>query len=155
MSKFENGNFIDDLEKMRDFKTLSKEEFLNSYSYLTEAEYENTVDLYREKQGLLELLYRKNADEYITFKEQLRDYDVDTLISADLAYEIVTKKDFMLIIEWCGEDFLTIEQIKKLLNVENLLEILYDDWLKYDDDGVIDGVYKEFIFGFWDWEALK
>lgn len=43
---FEDGNFIDDVEKMRDFKTLSKEEFLKSYSYLTEAEYDNTMKIY-------------------------------------------------------------------------------------------------------------
>lgn len=36
-------SFIDDTEKMRDFIYLSKEEFLFSYSYLTEEEYEATV----------------------------------------------------------------------------------------------------------------
>ena len=47
-----NGNFIDDTEKMRDFKALSKEEFLSSYSYLTEAEYDNTMEIYKQmKQG--------------------------------------------------------------------------------------------------------
>ena len=35
-------NFLDDREKMRDFKTLSKKEFLASYSYLTETEYQLT-----------------------------------------------------------------------------------------------------------------
>lgn len=44
-----NSNFIDDVEKMRDFKILSKEEFLASYSYLTEAEYENTARLFEQK----------------------------------------------------------------------------------------------------------
>ena len=37
--------FINDKEKMRDFKTLTKEEFLESYSYLTEEEYDNTYKL--------------------------------------------------------------------------------------------------------------
>lgn len=37
------GSFVNDEEKMRDFDELSKEEFLSSYSYLTEAEYEATV----------------------------------------------------------------------------------------------------------------
>ena len=40
-------NFITDTEKMRDFKTLSKEEFLESYSYLTEEEYDNTMEMMR------------------------------------------------------------------------------------------------------------
>lgn len=35
-------SFIDDKEKMYDFFLLSKEDFLNSYSYLTEEEYELT-----------------------------------------------------------------------------------------------------------------
>ena len=34
--------FLDDEEKMRDFTTITKEEFLNSYSYLSEAEYDIT-----------------------------------------------------------------------------------------------------------------
>ena len=44
---FTSGNFIDDAEKMRDFKELSKEEFLASYSYLTEAEYDNTMEIFK------------------------------------------------------------------------------------------------------------
>jgi len=36
-------SFIDDKEKMRDFKILSKQEFLQSYSYLTELEYDLTA----------------------------------------------------------------------------------------------------------------
>jgi hypothetical protein len=35
-------NFSDDDEKMADFEILTKEEFLTSYSYLTEQEYDNT-----------------------------------------------------------------------------------------------------------------
>ena len=35
-------DFYDDAEKMSDFKKLSKDEFLKSYSYLTEQEYDNT-----------------------------------------------------------------------------------------------------------------
>jgi len=49
ISKFINDttieytSFITDKEKMRDFEILTKEEFLNSYSYITEAEYDLTV----------------------------------------------------------------------------------------------------------------
>ena len=35
-------DFTDDKEKMIDFKLLSKTEFLSSYSYLTEEEYDLT-----------------------------------------------------------------------------------------------------------------
>lgn len=41
-----NENFIHDHEKMVDFLGLSKEEFMKSYSYLTDDEYENTKRIY-------------------------------------------------------------------------------------------------------------
>ena len=44
-----NGNFIHDYEKMVDFKILSKEEFMRSYSYLSDDEYENTKRIYNER----------------------------------------------------------------------------------------------------------
>ena len=37
------SNFIDDEEKMIDFNAITKEEFLKSYSYITEQEYDNTM----------------------------------------------------------------------------------------------------------------
>ena len=37
-------HFADDEEKMVDFRILTKEEFLFSYSYLTEEEYDMTVE---------------------------------------------------------------------------------------------------------------
>ena len=46
---YSNNDFINDAEKMRDFPVLTKEEFLASYSYLTEAEYDNTVELYQQR----------------------------------------------------------------------------------------------------------
>lgn len=36
-------SFCDDVEKMYDFRKMSKEEFLRCYSYLTETEYELTA----------------------------------------------------------------------------------------------------------------
>ena len=41
--KKETLNFTNDKEKMNDFKILTKEEFLKSYSYITEKEYDDTV----------------------------------------------------------------------------------------------------------------
>ena len=40
-------DFLDDHEKMRDFWELSKEEFLASYSYLVEEEYDLTAERIR------------------------------------------------------------------------------------------------------------
>ena len=39
-------HFLDDKEKMEDFAFLSKEEFLASYSYLTEEEYDETLEAF-------------------------------------------------------------------------------------------------------------
>lgn len=50
-------DFYDDVEKMKDFEELSKHEFLNMYSYLTDEEYENTAKLYYINQ--LEEIKRK------------------------------------------------------------------------------------------------
>lgn len=47
-------NFLSDEEKMYDFLRLSKEEFLASYSYLTEEEYEVTTDAYRALSKVLQ-----------------------------------------------------------------------------------------------------
>lgn len=45
MEKIKNlSHFADDEEKMVDFKILTKEEFLFSYSYLTEEEYDMTME---------------------------------------------------------------------------------------------------------------
>ena len=40
--------FVNDGEKMRDFFDLTKEEFLESYSYLTEEEYDATAEYVKE-----------------------------------------------------------------------------------------------------------
>jgi len=42
-------DFSDDKEKIKDFKKLSKEEFLKSYSYLTEEEYNLTTKRLNKK----------------------------------------------------------------------------------------------------------
>ena len=46
IQKLASKSFIADAEKMRDFFDLTKEEFLNSYSYLTEEEYDATSDYF-------------------------------------------------------------------------------------------------------------
>ncbi len=47
ISEIASKSFINDWEKMRDFFALTKEEFLHSYSYLTENEYDATDDYYQ------------------------------------------------------------------------------------------------------------
>ena len=50
-----NADFLTDEEKMRDFKALTKDEFLVSYSYLTEEEYDNTDSRFRLEKILCDL----------------------------------------------------------------------------------------------------
>lgn len=49
----ENYNFIDDEEKMADYWDLTKEQFLFSYSYLTEEEYEATREIVGDRDNIL------------------------------------------------------------------------------------------------------
>lgn len=65
------GNFIGDKEKMYDFTRLTKEEFMNTYSYLTGEEYDNTECIYQQMLGVLEevetklfILSEKNWSRY-------------------------------------------------------------------------------------------
>ena len=76
---FKAGNFIDDTEKMRDFQTLSKEDFLESYSYLTEEEYENTMQI------ALQRAYKRL--EEIEKELQLEYEDGETCWAANLEAE--------------------------------------------------------------------
>ena len=77
-------SFLDDEEKMRDFYLLSKEEFLASYSYLTEEEYEATKRDLEEirkydylmslKQDVLVSLYLQTKKERDMAISQLKEH---------------------------------------------------------------------------------
>lgn len=86
--------FIDDGEKMRDFFHLSKEEFLESYSYLTEEEYDET-ERYVKKNKIEPHLYvcDRCLSAIIAHEgnQVVRCWDVDS------DNEIQSKCD------WCGE----------------------------------------------------
>lgn len=58
-------SFITDKEKMRDFFRLSKRDFLNSYSYLSEKEYDSTFyDLYQNTLKIDTYENRKHIQDY-------------------------------------------------------------------------------------------
>lgn len=69
MNDFKKGNFVNDAEKMRDFHRLTKEEFLQSYSYLTEEEYDNTKAI--ESAWLEYVKYRSKIIELIVNGREL------------------------------------------------------------------------------------
>ncbi|MBO7697345.1 MAG: hypothetical protein J6T10_32350 [Methanobrevibacter sp.] len=68
----ENYNFIDDSDKMKDLVKLSKKDFLESYSYLTEEEYDETA----------KLLLHKCLENYhvITVKDLCDDIDYGKIL---------------------------------------------------------------------------
>ena len=62
-------DFINDDEKMRDYFLLTKDEFLESYKYLSENDYNETQEIVK-RQGVIELDYRgeddKNRPTYVS-----------------------------------------------------------------------------------------
>lgn len=124
-------SFADDAEKMRDFVSLTSEEFLSSYSYLTEAEYKATLDDVMVNNGVpiinaaLELVDRDDAaalmssllmdDEWSTytmFESLAADYvggNVDVREGINLAVSALTGWKF--------------DSIAKRLLIENQEEV--------------------------------
>lgn len=73
------NDFVDDLEKIRDLLYLNKEEFLKTYSYIDEAEYENTVKkilgyVKSKKHSRENLKEKRNADIEATRKYNIEYY---------------------------------------------------------------------------------
>lgn len=66
------SNFLSDKEKMEDFYNLSKEDFLHSYSYLTEDEYDETLKIFNK------------------LKEEIKEYDIERE-RLDLKWEKIQK----------------------------------------------------------------
>ena len=84
---FKDADFIDDEEKMYDFVRLTKEEFLSSYSYLTEDEYDNTKRLYDMRQNGNYTLTKQDIED------KLYDFFNDKMTTGD-APEIEDVKRF-------------------------------------------------------------
>lgn len=80
MKSIQTTPFVDDGEKMRDFFDLTKEEFLESYSYLTEEEYDATAE-YVKEHNLVKPLWICNhclcAIEAHEGNQIYREWDVD------------------------------------------------------------------------------
>ncbi len=122
-------SFIDDKEKMVDFWTLDKDEFLQSYSYLTEEEYDATaaeahkladasVDEHNEQ--LNTALYKKMFAEQEAYKEWLLTRSPQEIL--DHAYEYNVREDILLSLE---ENNLSNEQAEALLESDIPLSDVY------------------------------
>lgn len=103
------------------------------------------------KNGLLSQLENKVNKEYTDYINSLYDLDAEEIIKC--SYKTIMLENFKNIISYDSDSHLDECQIAKLLRVENLLELLYADWLKYDDSEY--DILGEFVFGYWDWNYFK
>ena len=106
-------DFYDDVEKMRDFKTLSKEEFLMSYNYITDEEYGLTkarVDKegYPDLEDHYLILRGSNIDHLVKYIGKLPLDEVEDAFSSYL--DTVADEDFVF------GDFSEREMITTVLN---------------------------------------
>lgn len=82
-------------------------------------------------------LYNKLEKELNNFKEEILKLNKEEIY--DNAYEIIVKKEFLDMI--CGKNNYTRGELKALLNESNILQKLYNEWLK--SDGGIDEILKD------------
>ena len=72
-------HFINDIDKMRDFFILTKQEFLDSYSYLNEEDYDATSERVSDKQRYNNNLMfnTKYLIRDVFYLEQLKELQAD------------------------------------------------------------------------------
>lgn len=103
-------NFIDDKEKMKDFISMSKEDFLNSYSYLTEEDYIETRVI-KAKYEVEEFLNEdmENQNKIIDYILYSKDKDDMYIVASDGIEEMLefnpygineNKNNFFQVPEW-------------------------------------------------------
>ena len=101
-------DFLDDIDKMYDFldDNISKEEFLQSYSYLTEEEYTETLRVLNENAGI-QLAYLMRRAENMLIEENTYFDNEET---NPYAYATVTGEQFKSRIAEYVENHLTDEE---------------------------------------------
>lgn len=108
-NKDDELSFLDDEEKMRDFKELTKEEFLFSYSYLTEEEYDATMRCLKRRDNIMNLG---------KFLEMYDNWNGNTRVNDDELNTIAENKTFII-----------YEERKELLHREVISFGFYDEVL--------------------------
>lgn len=105
--------FLSDIDKAYDFLELSKEEFLQSYSYLTEKDYDLTLDYFNANKGQ-ELAYLMRDAENMLLEEVTEmggdnPYKAYTVTGeqlktrvADYVYSHLTKEEIQEFEEVCN-----------------------------------------------------
>ena len=137
-------NFIEDDEKMRDFFLLTKEEFLKSYSYLSEDDYNATKELVENKK-IIEIVYKgednDNRPVYVSNGGYIYK-DISLGKSTNLKSSLYTTVDN----EFYGEPLAKINQdvIVKVLHYVPIKEIRANEdlhkiaqMIKFETDDVV------------------
>ncbi len=122
-----NLSFIDDWEKMYDFICMKKEDFLDSYSYLSEEEYEATLNEFEWKNiDAVEIAYKAIAHKYIDTIHYLELFEKDG--------KILLKKDDV------EDDFFVWDSYKDFVKgnlrciTDDLLDMGLDDFYLTEDE---------------------
>ena len=100
---------------------------------------------------LIAQLQEKIQKEYDIYLEELRHMTTDEII--ENSYKTSMLKEFVTCFENYSDELTDINFIKYLLQYNNLLENLYEDWKKYDSDEF--KIYKEFVLYFWNAEIYN
>lgn len=103
------------------------------------------------KNGLLAQLENKVNKEYMDYINSLYDLDAGEIIKS--SYKTIIFEEFKNILAYDAATYFDEWKISNLLEVENLLELLYIDWLKFEDS--VYDEYREFVFGYWSWDYFK
>lgn len=122
-------NFISDKEKMNDFFKLTKEEFLFSYSYLTEEEYDNTMEIASEEAMMA-------PDQFEIVKAMLRYMEHD---GWDITYRLACIYDLFM------DYLISIKQEEELYNFVDPEEKYNDVSKYYYDDEFCRNPLKEIL----------
>ena len=80
-------------------------------------------------ENIYQKLYQKVQDEYDSFYSSLKTMTTDQVL--DKCYEKVFKEDIAACFAYC-ERLLSSEEARILLKKDNVLSIMYEDWMRTD-----------------------
>lgn len=94
------------------------------------------------KKSLLEQLSEKIGKEHDNYIKSLYRMDADDIIK--YSHKTVMLNEFVCVFDNEIDDTLEDFELQALINVENLLELLYKEWMRSGNDQY--DIYKEFVF---------
>ena len=102
-------SFLWDLDKMYDLLTITKEEFLQSYSYMTEEEYDLTLSLIKPTSWQLV----DNEDQISTLADLTREAEnlyIEELNGRKTSWNVLGSQLKEAVYNWVGNNLTTAQQ---------------------------------------------